>query len=280
MNVSKEDLKIQFSPEMVKTDADKWIMQELNTLILEVDLSMNKMLFSEAGMKIYDFIWGKYCDWYLEMSKAEGKNPAVLLYVLKTALKLLHPFTPFVTEKLWEMLEEKEQLIITKWPKAETTSNYTSEHKNIEFIQEIVNKIRSTRSELKVDPVKKIDAIISSKEIKTTITNNAEIIKALARLETLEINKSSKTNEKSKKIFIGNTEIALPLKSMINPKQEKIRLEKEIIKKEKFIMGIQNKLKNERFVSNAPESVIKQNKERLESEIIEIEKLKVELKNI
>ena len=99
MNIKKEDLEIEFEPGMVKSYADKWILTELQKLITEVDDSIKKYRYSDAGTKIYDFIWRQYCDWYLEISKGYHKNPPVLLYVLKTSLKLLHPFIPFVTEK-------------------------------------------------------------------------------------------------------------------------------------------------------------------------------------
>jgi len=116
MNVSEEDLGKKFTPSMAKSTADKWILTELNELVKATNSSLEKYNFSEAGMRIYEFIWDNYCDWYLEISKGEHKNSVVLLHVLKTSLKLLHPFIPFVTEKLWELMGEKTMLISESWP--------------------------------------------------------------------------------------------------------------------------------------------------------------------
>ena len=96
---------------MIKSFADKWILSKLQKLIQEVDKDLKNFRLSDAGNKIYDFYWSSYCDWYLEISKGEHKNPAVLLHVLKTSLKLIHPFMPFVSETIWENLNTKNLLI-------------------------------------------------------------------------------------------------------------------------------------------------------------------------
>jgi valyl-tRNA synthetase len=266
MNVDKKDLDKEFEEGMIKSFADKWILTELQKLIKEVDSDMKNFHFSEGGMKIYDFIWGKYCDWYLEISKGEDMNPKVLLFVLKNTLKLLHPFVPFVTEKLWEHIDKNSMLISSEWPKYNKKFIFEKEAKTMEIVQDIIGKIRSVRSELKVEASKKIHATIYAGKYTKDIEDKRESLMRLSRLESLEIKEKGPQIEKSKAIFIKNIEIYLPLKEMIDTEKEKNRLEKEINQKKAFIKSLESKLNNKGFVKNAPQEVIQSNKNRLQDE--------------
>ncbi len=277
MNIDSGDLKNDFKATMVKSHADKWILTELQNLIKETSKDLEKYRFSEAGTKIYDFIWSKYCDWYLEISKGELKNPAVLVQVLKTVLKLLHPFVPFVTEALWEFVDKKSLLINEKWPVYNDKLVFAKEAKAMNTVKEIITKVRSVRSEAKVEPSKKINAvIICSKDI-SAIRANMEIIKKLARIDVLEFETKKREVPNSKKIIFKGIAIHLPLKDMVNMEDETKRIKKEIEQKENFIQSISNNLKNKSFIKNAPENIVNQQKERLKLETEELEKLKEQI---
>lgn len=274
MNVSEKDKKIKFTKKHIKSVADKWIITELQKLIKEVDKDFENFRLSDAGTKIYDFIWSKYCDWYLEISKGENKNPAVLLFVLKEFLKLLHPFVPFVSEKIWEFLEKKDMLIAENWPTFDKELIFTKEAKGMELIHELINKIRSLRSEFKVEPSKKINAIIYAGDQKVLLDSNLEVIKRMALLGSLEIKKSGQKIPESKIICIKEIEVYLPLKDMIDTEKELNRVSKEITQKERFIKSLRSKLNNQGFIKNAPKEVIEKEKERLSEEENTLKKLK------
>lgn len=266
LNITKEDLKKEFTSGSIKSFADKWILTELQKLNLEVDSDLKKYRFSDAGMKIYNFIWSKYCDWYLEISKGGHKNPAVLLHVLKTVLKLLHPFVPFVTETLWQFLGNSEMLINEKWPKTNKKYIFKEEAATMEIIHELISNIRKIRSELKVDPVKKISAIIYGGKYTKALELKREAIMRLARLESLEIANKGQKLSKTKSFVCSTIEVYLPLKNMVDTNKESNKLDNEIENKEKFIKSLESKLNNSGFIKKAPFNVIQKEKERLSLE--------------
>ena len=274
MNVEDTDLNKKLSKKDVKSLADKWILTELNKLVKEATKDIEDYRFSDALTKIYDFVWSKYCDWYLEISKGEHKNPAVLIHVLKTFLKLLHPFTPFVTEKLWELVKEKNLLIGEKWPKYDPKFVYQKEVKDMNLIKDVIDKIRSIRSELKVEPVKKIHVIIYGGAHTKQIESKREVIMRMARLEKLEISKSGKKIPDSKYFSIQNIKVYLPMKDMLDMEKENRRIKMEIESLEKDIQILQNQLKNKNFTQNAPREIVEKTENRLKEARTKVTNLK------
>ncbi len=266
MNVEEEDIKKEFEVGMIKTASDKWILTKLQTLIKEVNKDLEKYKFSEAGSKIYDFIWGTYCDWYLEMSKGDDKNPAILIYVLKETLTLLHPFTPFVTEKLWEYLDGEKMLITRQWPSFSKKLYFEEETKNIDLVNEIITKIRSIRAEAKVAPGKEISATIYGGKSTQSIEQNREIIMRMAKLESLDVKEKGAKILDAKAGLVDQTEIYLPLKGLLDFEVEIKRLNKEITNKENFIESFRKKITSKGFADKAPKEVIEKGKERLKNE--------------
>ena len=277
MNISKEDLSAEFNDSMIKSDADKWIMTELQKLIKAADKDLESHQFSSAGTKIYDFIWSQYCDWYLEISKGSQKNPAVLIYVLKNILKLMHPFVPFVTEAIWANIG-KTMLINEKWPEYNKKFVFKNESKSTELIKEIITKIRSARSEAKVDAGKKIHAVIYGRKNTKNIENGKEIIMRLARLETLELKEAGDKMKESKSIFVDDIEIFLPFKGMLDIEKEKKNIQIQIDQKMNFINGLEKKLSNKEFTKKAPKEIVEKETERLSAEKEQVQRLKDQLK--
>lgn len=258
--------------------ADKWILTRLNEIIEKVTKSLDNYQFSEAGITIYDFFWGDYCDWYVEMSKVK-KNAAVLKHVLETSLKLMHPFMPFVTEAIWAELNST-LLISETWPEPNKKFNYESESEELEIIIEVVTAIRSLRAEGNVDATKKIHAIIYAHEDLKLVEEKAEIIKRLANLGKLEIMETGEKVEKSLSTFVRDIEIYLPLADMLDFATEKIRTEKEIENLEKYMTSLDSKLKNPGFSKNAKPEVIELEKQKWKDAELKCKKMKEYLKSL
>jgi valyl-tRNA synthetase len=278
MNVSEEALKQKFDPAKIETISDKWIINELQNLIKDINNDLESFRLSDAGNKIYEFLWNLYCDWYLEISKGQV-NENVLLYVLRTLLKLLHPFVPFVTEAIWEKVGS-EMLIDSAWPEYDKNLVFASDAKELENFREVVTLIRKVRAESKVDPVKKIKAVIYAGTRTESLEQMREPLMRLARLENLEISEKGPKLEKAKSAFTKEVSIYLPLEGLVDMDQEKTRIEKELKNKTDFVKSLEAKLGNKGFVANAPEAVIEKEKKRL-AEAKEIaEKLEEQLKNL
>lgn len=280
MNVSAEDIQKNIglhSPDPANmSEHDKWILSELQRLINKVESELLGHRYSDAGNRIYEFLWSKLCDWYLEMSKVQEKNPEVLLFVLKNTLKLLHPFVPFVTEKLWEYMNEKELLISSEWPVHNKSLVFNKEDINVNFLQKLITEIRSARAELKVEPAKKITAYIYTEKNKPLIEKNNLILLNLARLEHIEFTEQELNPKENKVIIIEETTIYLPLKDLVDPEKEINRLKKELEKLKQLITNLENKL-NSNFVEKAPPEVVVKEKNRLSDSKKQLSKIQKQL---
>ncbi|MEK7673318.1 MAG: valine--tRNA ligase [Patescibacteria group bacterium] len=280
LNIDAKDFKTAFTVKNVKTDNDKWILTQLQKLIKEVDVDLNKYRFSDAANKVYEFIWNQFCDWYLEESKGPSKNSAILLFVLKNILKLLHPFVPFVSEALWSFIDKKNQLINEKWPEYDQRLVFKKESSTVELAHQIITGIRSARSELKVEPNKKISAVIYAANSTKNLESQRENLMKLARLESLELKYHGEKIKNAKTIIIKNIEIHLPLANLIDFAKEKVKLTKEIESKTTYLNSLQNKLNNPGFLKNASKEVIQKEKERLELEKENLVKLKEQMQSL
>jgi valyl-tRNA synthetase len=280
MNMEEEDFKESFSSKDIKTDLDKWMITNLNKLIKNCRENLDSYRLSEAGNEIYDFFWNIFCDWYLEMSKGELKNSKLLAYSLEVLIKILHPYTPFVTEKIWESIGKKSLLMGESYPEYQEDLNFEKESENIDKIMRIIENIRSIRAELKIEPAKKITVKIFSENSIKTIQENEEIIKRLARIEEIEYLKTNEKIENSKYFIHKDIEIFLPLKDLIDFEKEKENIKNQIEEKKSYIKSLESKLNNEGFVKNAPKEVLEQNKEKLTETKNLIEKLESKLSEL
>jgi valyl-tRNA synthetase len=262
------------------TLADKWILSGLNNLILETTNHLDKYEFSLAGEKIRTFVWDDFADWYIEICKIEKDKDEILFYVLTTVLKLLHPFMPFVTEEIWSKINTEKLLMITKWPETESRIMNLESSKEFEKIKELITSVRTARAENKIEPAKKINAIIYAGNDTEMISSQSEIIKRLARIENLEIKTTGEKPNQAIAIVVGTIEIYLPLADLLDLELEKKRITDEIEQTKKYIKQIEEKLNNEEFVKNAPEKIVAQEKEKMQSSKEKLEKLENSLKSI
>ncbi|MFH1175473.1 MAG: valine--tRNA ligase [bacterium] len=262
------------------TLSDKWILYEFNELIQSVNENMDSYQLSQAGEALFSFSRDKLADWYLEISKIEKGKTEILLYILSNLTKLLHPFTPFITEEIWKKIPEQyrgEQiLMVSQWPKKSKINIKKKDIEIFETLQKIVASIRNVRAEYKIEPAKKISALISASE--KSIICQGEIIKTLARLEKLEFSKTAVRPKHSASIIIdANIQIFIPLENIIDIKKEAEKLSNELSHLENFEKSLQKELANKNFLNNAPEKIKNQKSEQLETTKEKIKKIKKEL---
>ncbi len=280
MNVSEEERKIPFTKDHIKSSADKWIITNLQTLIQQTESDAEKYQLSEAGMKIYDFLWNDFCDWYLEMSKGKEKNPVVLLYVLKNTLKLLHPYVPFVTEAIWKQLGEQEMLITAQYPEFDESLVFTKESVDIEVMRKVITEIRKTRAENHIEPAKKITGVIHAGKYTKTFQEKSEVIKKLGQFEEVEILEKGNPVEGSLKAFVEGVEIFLPIKNLANIDEEIKRIDKDLAGKKQAYEKTKALLSNEKFLEKANPTLIKAEQEKRDQYAEAIKKLEEHRKEL
>lgn len=277
MNIEKVEL-VEKAPKP-KTLADKWILAELNDLIEHTTNNLEKYNFSSAGEKIYDFTWAKLADWYVEIAKIEKDKDEILLYILQVLLKLWHPFMPYVTEEIWKKFDAKDLLMIQSWPKAQGKIAKT-EVKNFEIIKDLVVGIRNLRTQAKVPPAKQLKIVIASPKFEQLIKDQDDVIKRLARLDSLSVSKDNKKPAESLSSVVSAGQIYLPVSGMMDIGKEIKRLEEESKRVEDFTKHLEDKLKNERFLERAPADIIENEKIKLTDHKEKLEQIKQQLQTL
>ena len=270
---------------------ERWILSRLQKVVKEVTDLIEAFQFGEGGRTLYDFIWGEYCDWYLEMIKprlygsdlrAAEEVREVAVHVLDTVLRLLHPYMPFVTEELWGYLPgQRQPLIISPWPEFQPQFVDEEIEKKMELFMEAVRAIRNARTEHQVEPGKRIQAIIAAGEKEEFFNALKKELAFLAHLdeEKLVIERTIYPKPTGAvTLTAGTVEIYLPLAGMVDLEAEKKRLLKEKAKVEEEIARAEALLANEEFLQKAPKEVVEKHRARLEEAKAEKEKIEEILK--
>lgn len=272
----KEEPKIDYKK---LSDADQWILKKLNNTIEMADGALMHYKIDVAGIYLYSFLWDDFCDWYLELSKGEKQNPAVLYYVLKNILILLHPFMPFVTEEVWGGIpwnSNKEMLICQPYPKQ---NKEVHGHGNIiiDSVIEVIKSIRKIRGENKIEPAKKIPVTIYGQNQTDVLIKNQNDIIRLARISDLTIKEKGEKIVNSASDLVHGIEIFIPLDGLVDTSKEKERLAKEIENLGGYLKGLKAKLSNKKFVDNAPSEIVEAEKKRMEESEEKLKKMKEQL---
>ena len=252
---------------------DKWILSKLNTLITEVKVNMDNYDLGVALDKIYTFIWNEFCDWYIEIAKTRLYNKEnttrktaqyVLNKVLGDSLKLLHPFMPFVTEKIYkELYNNDESIMISTYPEYSKDLEFKDEEQAVEELKEVITGIRNARAKMNVHPSKKSKLIFVTKKYADIIKESEEFLKKLGFGEEIEI-RENKENipQNAVSIVSSNLELFIPFEDLVDIKEEIERLEKEkakvLAEKEKT----DKMLSNPGFVAKAPAAKVEEEKEK------------------
>lgn len=285
--VNKVEEPIKAKPEW--TLADSWIWARAKQTVNSVNNLFETYQFGEAGRQVYEFLWNDFADWYLEASKRQlaeggaraGYTAIVLADVLGLMLRLLHPFTPFVTEALYGYLKEaretnqyiynperdwEEHLIVARWPERMPHEDWEDAAvKDFELVQEIVRTIRNLRSEFKIEPSKTIDAILVSESKTDFLRQNQHLLVDLAGLNEagLEILPNKPQTEGMTVVVIEDIEINLDLSAGGDSQLDRERFEKELAEAESQIKRLE-KLLASPFAQKAPEKVVQVEREKLE----------------
>jgi len=268
--------------------SDKWILSRYNHVILRVTSLIEDYDFGEAARVLYEFLWGEFCDWYVEISKEKlyskdeelkTNAQAVLVHVLEGTLRLLHPFMPFITEEIRQkLISEKEQersIMPCSWPKAEEKFISKDIDVQMRLIMDVVKSIRNTRAELNIPHSKRPDVVLAVRQdSKRDVIGTAQkYIKELAGLGEVDIKgKLTKKPENTATSVVSGIEIYIPLKGLIDIKKEKERLKRELGKLDLELERIKKKFQNKKFVKNAKPEVIEKERNK-EAEYLDKKKI-------
>ncbi|MDP2207998.1 MAG: valine--tRNA ligase [Bacteroidota bacterium] len=275
--------------------ADRWILSRLNSTIADLNKALDNFYINDATKILYDFIWHDYCDWYVEMIKTRlyGSEPddikkVVLnraIYIYEEALKLLHPFIPFVTEEIWQNLADRkagESIMVANFPTADEKWIDKDTEADGLFMQNLVNAIRTIRGELDVPPSKEINLILNfhDAEIEKHLQKFESYLKRLTRTKEVALLKNSQRPKHSASAVVDNVEIFIPLEGLINLEAECERIQREIDRVRGLYVSTEKKLSNESFVSKAPKEVVEHERHKLESFKTTLQKLEKNLESI
>ena len=274
MNMEGYDKDAELAPY---TLADKWILSRLQDTVKDVTGLLERFELGEAGRAIYDFIWSEVCDWYIEIAKPRLYNKEaaaerataqhVLATVLVSAMKLLHPYMPFITEEIYQCLpHEAESIMISKWPVADESLIDPEAERGMNAIMDSIKAIRNMRAEVNANPGKKIPAVLLvADDLREVVADNDSYIKLLGGIDNLELRAmDAEKPENAMAAVVTGIEVYLPLAGLIDVEKETQRLSKELATMEKDLQRVSGKLNNAGFLAKAPEDVIA--KERAKSE--------------
>ena len=252
----------------------RWIVSRLNRLIGSVQYLFDIYQYGEAGRQIYDFLWGEFADWYIEISKyplyegdakAKENTRRVLVHVLDTALRLLHPYMPFVTEEIWQYIPHQgEALIIAKWSQSEEAYLDDKAESDMNVLMDLVRGIRNVRTEYNVDPAKRITAVMSAGGQKANIEKYGYLFARMCNVSEVSIlaTKAAAPDD-SASVVVSDVTAYLPLAGLVDVAAECERLTKEQTRLTDQIAKSQNTLSNEQFVRRAKPEVVERERTKL-----------------
>ena len=289
MNLEKAEVPAEINLETL-TSADKWILSKVNTLAKDVTENLDKYELGIAVQKVYDFIWEEFCDWYIEMVKPrlyndEDTTKAAALWTLKTvlanALKMLHPYMPFITEEIFcTLCPEEESIMISSWPEFKTEWDFKADEEAVEIIKEAVRSIRNVRTGMNVPPSKKAKVfVVSEDEAVRNVFENGKVFFASLGYASEVLVQADKEgiDEDAVSAVTGKAVIYMPFAELVDIEKEIERLKKEEEKLTKELARVNGMLSNERFISKAPEAKIAEEREKLEKYTNMMEQVKQRL---
>ncbi len=278
MNLDEKELSVPSGAKF--RPADCWIMSRCNSLVKDVTENMDKFELGIALSKLYDFIWDEFCDWYIELVKyriyhadedPESANDALwtLREVLKKALKLLHPYMPFVTEEIYgKLIPEEESLMMSSWPEYDEALSFPQAERIVDHYKEIIRGVRNVRAEMNVPNSRKakIYIVCQDQELCTGLAHLSDAAQTMAAASELVIRQDKAgIAEDAVSVVVPDASVYLPLEDLIDLEQEMERLTKEEKRLTKEIARADGMLKNEKFMSKAPKAKIEEEQKKLET---------------
>ncbi|MBW7836944.1 MAG: valine--tRNA ligase [Sphingomonadales bacterium] len=280
-----------FDPSKAKLTVNRWIISEVARTASQVTQALEAFRFSDASLAIYDFIWGTYCDWYVELIKpllmgadaaAKAETQQTAAWAMDRMLTLLHPFMPFVTEELWHALGAKRDndLILSSWPTGYDTLIDNDACAELQWLIKLITEIRSVRAEMNVPPAAKAKLLVQGASALTRqrLLTHDDVLKRLARLESIAA--ADAAPKGAVQLVVDEASFFLPLADIIDIAQEQARLQKTIEKLHAEIKAIDGRLNNPNFTAKAPEAVVLENRAKRDEAAEAAAKLTVALKRL
>jgi valyl-tRNA synthetase len=265
MKLAEQPAAPGFSPGEL-TLVDRWILSRANAVIAEVDRALESYRFDRAADVLYHFVWHELCDWYIEMVKPDLAEPsrgatarAILLTVLDTTLRLLHPIMPFLTEELWQKFPHTGEFLATStWPRADDGRVDARAERDMEMLQELVVKVRNVRAEAGIDPSRRIEVLVHAENSRNAhlVAEQTALVAALVRAERVAVVDAFSADLVSARGVVRGLEVAIPLVGLLDFDAERSRLVKELRKIDAELDARNRKLANESFLERAPADVI------------------------
>ena len=281
----------RFDPSAAKLTVNRWIVSEVASCAIKVTQSLEAFRFSDAALAIYDFIWGTYCDWYLELVKpllsgtdadAKAETQQCAAWVMDRMLTLLHPFMPFVTEELWHAFGVKRDndLILSTWPGDLTHLVDDKAVAEMAWVVRLISDIRSVRADMNVPAGARIPLAVQGAGAltKARLQTHDEVIKRLARLDT--VSDTATPPQGAVQLVVDEANFFLPLGGVIDIDQERARLQKNVEKLQAEVKSIDARLSNPNFTAKAPEAVVAENRARREEAAATAAKLAAALERL
>ncbi|UKH33358.1 valine--tRNA ligase [Actinobacillus pleuropneumoniae] len=276
--------------------ADRWIESTFNRTVGTFREALSQYRFDLAANAIYDFTWNEFCDWYLELTKPVFANGTeaqkrgasqTLVRVLEKLLRLAHPIMPFITEEIWQKVKgfagiDADTIMLQPFPKVVKSELDESAEMQIGWIKELIIAVRNIRAESNIAPSKGLEFLVRnvSDEQRKILAENDRLLKAMAKLDSVQVLSADENAPLSVAKLVGNVEVLIPMAGFINKEAELARLTKEIEKMRGEITRIENKLGNEAFVAKAPEAVIAKEREKMQEYQNGLEKLQTQYQAI
>jgi valyl-tRNA synthetase len=290
-----EEYLDKINPEFAKDNpkenlsiADKWIISRLNRTAIEVNRALDRYFFHEAVSRLYQFFWNDFCDWYIELVKDEitATEPNVwrdaarsrIITILEQALRLLHPFMPFLTEELWQMLPEtnsalhnpayaqaEKTIMLADFPRGDASLIDERAESEMQTVIELITKVRNIRAEMNIKPSERVSLLIAANSDSQRVfsENEAQILK-LARASDLKLSEKLEAPRQSARAALtGGSELAIPLEGLIDFAKEIERIEKETVKLNAEAEKLNTQLSNENFISRAPQEKVEEIRARV-----------------
>ncbi len=264
---------------------DRWILSRFDQLAARVNRLLEEFRFGEAEAEVYEFVWGEFCDWYIELAKIRLSQPGspspvpVLVRTLESSLRLLHPFMPFITEEIWQNLVARlprdaarpDSLIIAEYPRSTGFADAAAE-REMGLVIDIIRSIRNARAESKIDPAKRIEAHVHAGN-SPAIEPHRQALEALAKLQPLHIQgpRKESRSDGAQVLRVGEVEIVLPM--TVDVDAETQRLEQEKGSLQARIDGLQARLGDQSFLSKAPQAVVDKERGKLQDWQMKLQKM-------
>ena len=298
MQTDDKDVGLNPNDPLELSLADRWILSQLQSTIDEVTEHFDKYRFDLAAKALYEFTWGQYCDWYLELSKpvlfsddgsdAEKRGTRhTLVSVFETLLRLLHPIMPFISEEIWQTIKPltnktDDTIMLAAYPIADNNLIDAKANQQLEWVKHFIMGVRKIRSEMDIKPSKALPILLQNwtatdKEI---FDKNALFINALAKIDTSKWLEEGADAPESATALVGEMKVLIPLAGIINKDAETARLSKEIEKIQKGLQGLQGRLNNPNFTDKAPEKVVNQVRKQAEEQQAAVAQLEEQLVKI